>query len=61
MKYTHTHTGQLRIGGGSLVGLSDGQKEEGKKAENISQKGIQAIVVDGSIVTNIVQLRYYHT
>jgi hypothetical protein len=61
MKHTHTHTGQLRIGGGSLIGLSDCQKEEGKEAENISQKSIQAIVIDGSIVTNIVQLGYYHT
>jgi hypothetical protein len=61
MKHTHTHTGQLRVRGWSLHGLSDCQKKEGQKVENISQKGIQAVVANSRIVADIVQLYYCHT
>ena len=33
---THTHTSQLGIGGGGFLRLSDRQKEEREKVENIS-------------------------
>jgi hypothetical protein len=55
---THAHTSQLGVCGWGFLRLSDRQKEEGKKVENIGQKDIQAIVVNGVIIADIVQLCY---
>jgi hypothetical protein len=55
---THAHTSQLGVCGWSFLRLSDRQKEEREEVENISQKHIQAIVVNGVIIADIVQLCY---
>jgi hypothetical protein len=53
---THAHTGQLGVCSRRFLRLSDRQKEEREKVENISQKGIQAIVVSSGIIADVVQL-----
>ena len=55
---THAHTGQLGVCGWGFLRLSDRQKEKREEVENISQKDIQAIVVSGVIIADIVQLCY---
>jgi hypothetical protein len=50
------HTGQLGVCSRRFLRLSDRQKEEREKVENISQKGIQAIVVSSGIIADVVQL-----
>jgi len=44
------HTSQLGVCGWGFLRLSDRQKEEREEVENIGQKDIQAIVVDGVII-----------
>ena len=53
---THAHTGQLGVCGWGFLRLSDRQKEKREEVENISQKDIQAIIVSGVIIADIVQL-----
>lgn len=55
---THAHTSQLGVCGRGFLGLADRQKEEREEIENIGQKDIQAVVVNGVIVADIVQLCY---
>jgi len=55
---THAHTSQLGVCGRGFLRLSDRQKEEGEEVENISQKDIQAIVVNCVIIADIVQPCY---
>jgi hypothetical protein len=56
---THAHTSQLGVCGWGFLCLSDRQKEKREEVENISQKDIQAIVVNGVIIADIVQPCYY--
>ena len=55
---THAHTSQLGVCGWGFLRLSDRQKEEREEVENISQKDIQAIIVNGVVIADIVQLCY---
>jgi hypothetical protein len=56
---THAHTSQLGICSRRFLRLSDRQKEKREKVENISQEGIQAIVVSRGVIADIVQLCDY--
>jgi hypothetical protein len=56
---THAHTSQLGVCGWGFLRLSDRQEEEREEVENISQKHIQAIIVNGVVIAGIVQLCYW--
>ena len=52
---THPHTGNLAVSGRTFPGLPNGEIEEGQKVEDIRERGVQAVVVDGVVVSDFIE------
>ena len=55
---THPHARDLAVRRGRLPGPADREKEEGQEVEYVREGGVEAVVVRGVVIADLVQARY---
>ena len=55
---TYPHTGYLTVGRRAFSGFADGEVEERQEVEDIGQRSVQPVVVDGMVIADLIKTRH---